>query len=94
MLSASPVQALPARSDNTVDGGISRGAGNRERLGPRRFGGGQNTRSRGAKIGHGGGAGVVVGRSASLLRLGLRRWEGDREAWSETTIFVNNSSLG
>ena len=46
-----------------------------------------------AKIWHGGGAAGVVGRSASLMRLGLRSWNGDHEAWSETTIFVNNSSL-
>jgi RES domain-containing protein len=46
-----------------------------------------------AKIWHGSGAAGIVGRSASLIRLGLRSWDGDHQAWSETTVFVNNSSL-
>ena len=44
-----------------------------------------------AEIWHGGGAAGVVGRSGSLMRLGLRTWDGDHAAWSETTVFVNNS---
>lgn len=44
-----------------------------------------------AKIWHGAGAAGVVGRSASLMRLGLRSWDGEHEAWSETAVFVNNS---
>lgn len=46
-----------------------------------------------AEIWHRGGAAGVVARSASLMRLGLRSWDGDHEAWSETTVFVNNSPL-
>jgi len=46
-----------------------------------------------AKTWHGVGAAGVVGRSASLMRLGFRSWDGDHEAWSETAVFVNNSSL-
>lgn len=46
-----------------------------------------------ATIWHRSGAAGVVARSASLMRLGLRNWDGDHEAWSETTVFVNNSPL-
>jgi hypothetical protein len=50
------------------------------------------TQTRPAKIWHDDGAAGVVGRSASLMRLGLRSWDGDHEAWSETTVFVSNST--
>jgi hypothetical protein len=46
-----------------------------------------------ARIWHGSGAAGIVGRSASLMRLGLRSWDGDHEAWSETTVFVSNSAI-
>jgi hypothetical protein len=45
-----------------------------------------------AKTWHDSGAAGVVARSASLMRLGLRRWDGGHEDWSETTVFVNNSA--
>jgi|HubBroStandDraft_1064217.scaffolds.fasta_scaffold59773_2 RES domain-containing protein len=48
-----------------------------------------------AKIWHDSGAAGVVARSASLMRLGFHRWDGwdgDHEAWSETTVFVDNSA--
>ena len=44
-----------------------------------------------AKTWHGSGAAGVVARSASLMRLGLRGWDGDHQAWSETSVFVNNT---
>ena len=28
------------------------------------------------------------------MRLGLRSWNGDHEAWSQITVFVSNSFLG
>jgi hypothetical protein len=46
-----------------------------------------------ARIWYGSGAAGIVGRSASLMRLGLRSWDGDHEGWSETTVFVSNSPL-
>ena len=40
---------------------------------------------------HESGAQGVVGRSASLMRLGLRDWSGDHASWSETAVFVDNA---
>jgi len=45
-----------------------------------------------ATIWHSGGAAGVVARSASLMRQGLRNWDGDHRAWSETTVLVANSA--
>lgn len=42
---------------------------------------------------HGNGAAGVLARSASLMRLGLRTWDGSHESWSETAVFVNNVPL-
>jgi hypothetical protein len=46
-----------------------------------------------ARIWHDGGAAGVVARSASLMRMGRRGWDGDHAAWSETTVFANNSPV-
>jgi len=46
-----------------------------------------------AKTWHDNGAAGVLGRSASLMRLGQRRWDGSHEDWSETSIYVNNAPL-
>lgn len=39
---------------------------------------------------HGAGAQGVVGRSASLARMGFAKWEGAHEHWSEVAIFTRN----
>jgi hypothetical protein len=44
-----------------------------------------------AKTWHGNGASGVLVRSASLMRLGLRTWDGGHESWSETAVYVNNA---
>ena len=44
-----------------------------------------------AEAWHATGAGGVLGRSASLLRAGLRAWDGPHESWSEIAVFVNNT---
>jgi len=40
---------------------------------------------------HNDGAGGVSARSASMMRLGFRLWDGFHSSWSETAIFVNNA---
>ena len=42
---------------------------------------------------YGDGAAGVLARSASLMRLGLRTWDGGHKSWSETAVIVNNALI-
>jgi hypothetical protein len=44
-----------------------------------------------ASLWHAKGLDGLVCRSASLWRLGMRKWQGDHRAWGEIVIFVKNS---